>query len=173
MALNPPQTSFGEPCRVEGEFFIMKREGIEFEMKVENGSKYTAKGYVVLTTSRLVCVNKDTKSLFKSFDLPLALISKESFEQPIFGSNYICGKCRPLMNLLPGEIKFKIWFTEGGCGTFVPAFFNVLSNIRKNGNKGPDDKFIGIVSGGYYAKSAYIDPNDPSVIYYEQPNVSV
>ena len=48
MALNPPLTEFGEPCRVEGEFFIMRRNGVEFEMKVENGSKYTAKGYVKL-----------------------------------------------------------------------------------------------------------------------------
>ena len=46
MALNPPQTSSGDPCRVEGEYFIMKREGVEFEMKVDKGNKYTAKGYV-------------------------------------------------------------------------------------------------------------------------------
>lgn len=46
MALNPPQTNLGEPCRVEGEFFLLKRDGIEFEMKVEKGNKYTSKGYV-------------------------------------------------------------------------------------------------------------------------------
>lgn len=46
MALNPPLTDFGEPCRVEGEFFIMKRKGIEFEVKVQKGNKYTGKGIV-------------------------------------------------------------------------------------------------------------------------------
>lgn len=46
MALNPPLTDFGEPCRVEGEFFIMKRKGIEFEIKVQKGNKYTGKGIV-------------------------------------------------------------------------------------------------------------------------------
>jgi hypothetical protein len=46
MALNPPQTNNGEPCRVNGEFFIMKREGISFDMKVKNGNKYSGKGYV-------------------------------------------------------------------------------------------------------------------------------
>lgn len=48
MALNPPQTFNGEPCRVDGEYFIMKREGVSFEMKVKNGNKYTGKGFVSL-----------------------------------------------------------------------------------------------------------------------------
>ena len=46
MALNPPLTDNGEPCRVEGEFFLMKRDGIEFEIKVIGGNKYTGKGIV-------------------------------------------------------------------------------------------------------------------------------
>lgn len=46
MALNPPLTETGDPCRVEGEFFLMKRKGIEFEIKVTNGNKYTGKGIV-------------------------------------------------------------------------------------------------------------------------------
>ncbi len=46
MALNPPLTSNGEPCRVEGEYFVMKRTGVEFEFKVDKGNKYTGKGYV-------------------------------------------------------------------------------------------------------------------------------
>jgi hypothetical protein len=54
MALNPPLTDIGEPCRVEGEFFIMKRDGIEFEIKVNGGNKYTGKGKV----------NKITKIMF-------------------------------------------------------------------------------------------------------------
>ena len=35
MALNPPLTMTGDPCRVDGEFFVMKRKGVEFEFKVE------------------------------------------------------------------------------------------------------------------------------------------
>lgn len=128
---------------------------------------------MVLTTARLVCVNKDFKSKFKCFDIPLALIIKESFEQPIFGSNYLYCVCKPLLNLLPGNIYTKIWFTTGGFGTFVPAFFNVLSNVRKNNSKGPTNKFINNVSTGIFAKNSYVDPNDPSIIYLEQPNVTV
>ena len=46
MALNPPLTFQGDPCRVEGEYFVMKRKGVDFEFKVEGGNKYTGKGYV-------------------------------------------------------------------------------------------------------------------------------
>ena len=53
MALNPPLTEFGEPCRVDGEFFLMKRKGIEFEIKVTNGNKYTGKGVVRITNKKI------------------------------------------------------------------------------------------------------------------------
>ncbi len=124
-----------------------------------------------MTTCRLVAVNKDPKSLFKSFDIPLGLLSKEEFKQPIFGSNYITGVCKPLFNILPGDIKFKIWFMEGGCGTFVPAFLNMVSSLRRNQNKGHDQKFMNTIASGQFAKTAYVDPNDPSTIFLEQPDV--
>ena len=46
MALNPPLDGSGHPCRVNGEYFIMKRDGVEFEFKVSGGNKYTGKGQV-------------------------------------------------------------------------------------------------------------------------------
>ena len=47
MALNPPLDSFGNPCRVNGEYFVMKRNGVEFEFKVSGGNKYSGKGLVI------------------------------------------------------------------------------------------------------------------------------
>jgi hypothetical protein len=126
---------------------------------------------MVLTTCRIVCVNNDKKSPFKAFDLPLALMTKEEFKQPIFGSNYIGGQCKPLMNLLPGMVKFKIWFMEGGCGTFVPAVFTMLDSLRKNQYKGHESKLMNAISSGSFGKVAFVDPNDPSIIYLEQPEV--
>ena len=38
--------SYGNPCRVSGEYFVMKRDGVEFEFKVTGGNKYTGKGQV-------------------------------------------------------------------------------------------------------------------------------
>ena len=46
MALNPPLDQQGNPCRVNGEYFILKRKGVEFEFKVSGGNKYTGKGHV-------------------------------------------------------------------------------------------------------------------------------
>jgi hypothetical protein len=126
---------------------------------------------MILTTARLVCVNQNSNSNFKAFDIPLALLIKEDFNQPIFGSNYISGTVKSLLNLIPGNFKFKIWFMEGGCGTFVPNFLNLVASVRKNNGKGVEQKFINSISTGTFAKSAYIDPNDPSVIYLEQPEV--
>jgi len=53
--------------------------------------------------------------MLKGVDLPLALMFKENFIQPVFGANYIEGWVQPLSSgKLPGNIKFKIWFKEGG-----------------------------------------------------------
>ena len=59
------------------------------------------------------------KSEFKAFDLPLALVFKEKFNQPIFGANYFSGICKPLYNMIPSDAEFKLWFMEGGCGKFL------------------------------------------------------
>ena len=81
-----------------------------------------------ITTARMVFVDKNYRNqAFKSFDLPLLHIFEESFEQPIFGSNYIGGKVKPLFNLLPGDTKFKLWFTTGGCTKFIQHFGQVSS----------------------------------------------
>ena len=47
MALNPPLNEIGEPCRVSGEYFILQRRGIEFEVKVEGLGKMKGNGIVI------------------------------------------------------------------------------------------------------------------------------
>lgn len=127
-----------------------------------------------MTTCRLVLLNTGNKnSAFKAFDIPLALLVKESFQQPFFGANYIDGTVRPLMNILPGNSDFKFWLMEGGCNTFVHNFLSLVKGIRKNKNKGPDQNLINSINNGTYNKTAYLDPNDPSVIYLEQPKVNI
>jgi hypothetical protein len=98
MALNPPTNSSGEPLRVQGEHFILQRNGIEFEVKIDGLGKLKGKGSCYLTTNRIILLNKNAKAndTLKSFDLPLCLMFKESFEQPIFGANYIKGTVKPL-----------------------------------------------------------------------------
>ena len=126
---------------------------------------------MILTSCRVICLNRKS-SAFKAFDLPLSLISEEDFVQPIFGANYITGKCMPLLNSLPGIITFKVWLMTGGCGTFAPAYLRMVKSCRANRGRGAQQSVINsyqVPSGG---KTAYIDPNDPSVIYLQQPAIA-
>ena len=87
---------------------------------------------MVLTSNRIVLCNKKNTDVLKAFDLPLALMFHESFEQPIFGANYIQGKVKPLVpGSLPSDPEFKIWFMEGGCTKFLQLWRLCLSKIRE------------------------------------------
>ena len=122
---------------------------------------------MILTSCRVICIN-EKQSAFKAFDLPISLISNEGFAQPIFGANYLHGTCKPLLNSLPGNIDFKIWLMNGGCGTLAPAYLKMVKSCRRNRGRGVEQTVINSYQSG---KKAYIDPNDPSVIYLQQPEV--
>lgn len=98
MALNPPTNGMGEPLRVQNEHYILQRHGIEFEVKIDGMGKLKGKGHCILTSNRIILKNDKGKSSdqLKNFDVPHALTFKDSFEQPIFGANYIKGSCKPL-----------------------------------------------------------------------------
>lgn len=80
MALNPPLSASGDPLRVTGEHFIIQRNGVEFEVKIPSMGKLKGKGTMILTTNRVILLNNKDSADFKAFDLPLALMFKESFE---------------------------------------------------------------------------------------------
>ena len=121
---------------------------------------------MILTSCRVICVNQKS-SAFKAFDLPLSLISNEGFEQPIFGANYIRGTCKPLLNSLPGDIYFKIWLMNGGCGTFAPAYLKMVASCKRNRGRGAEQSVINSNQNTGGKCTAYIDPTDPSVIYLQ------
>ena len=164
MALNPPCAPDGDPYRVANEHFILHRKGTEFEIKIEGMGKLKGKGKMILTTLRLVLINKDGGEL-KAFDLPHANTFKEKFQQPFFGSNYWEGQCLPLHNSLPGKVSFKIWFTEGGCSGFNRVYRSTLMNIRAN--KSQEQLAKDCSSSDFRQQFALIDPSDPSMIYVQ------
>ena len=126
---------------------------------------------MILTSCRVICVNQKS-SAFKAFDLPLSLITDEGFAQPIFGANYIHGTCKPLLNSLPGDIYFKVWLMNGGCGTFAPAYLKMVASCKRNKGRGAELSVVNSYQNSGGRKTAYIDPNDPSVIYLQQPEVA-
>ena len=171
MALNPPVLADRTPAPVTGEYMVLVRKDIEAEISLENKTKYKGKGKLFLTTVRMVFVNEKNNDMI-SFDVPIDLMTNEKFNQPIFGANYISGKVSPLYDLIPCPGSFKFWFMSGGTGTFLPMFYNIIEQIRKrrsSGHHGPDPRFVEYVANGNLQRVAYVDPDDPSVIFIEQP----
>lgn len=168
MALNPPVLSDGLPAPVNGELMVLRRDDISAEFKLLTKEKYSGRGNLFLTTARLVFVNKGSGPM-QSFDIPLALMSGEKFQQPIFGANYVEGNVQPLYGLIPSDAHFKLKFMSGGASTFLKLFYNIAHQIRHNRGRGPDQRFLETVSSGRLREAAYMDPNDPSVLYVSQP----
>lgn len=137
MALNPPLNTNGTPFRLESEYILVERRGMEAEVKVKGMKKLGGKGVVFLTTARMIFVNKDFKKAeFKAIDMPVALIKKPDFKQPVFGSNYLKFDIDPLYNLLPGEAEVKLWFTQGGCDKFLRIFEYVSKEVYQQKKSG-------------------------------------
>lgn len=111
-------------------------------------------------------------------------VRNEKFNQPIFFCNNISGLVEPVVpegqhRALYSTHSFKILFKEGGCGTFVPLFLNLIASVRQyfqhtrypseeasrvdplQASQTPVDEMM---------KHAYVDPNDPTRIFLQQPS---
>nr|XP_027097227.1 UPF0664 stress-induced protein C29B12.11c-like isoform X1 [Coffea arabica]XP_027097516.1 UPF0664 stress-induced protein C29B12.11c-like isoform X1 [Coffea arabica] len=169
------------------------------------GGHVKAKGIIYLSNIRMVFVANKPVGDFAAFDLPLLYICGEKFNQPIFFCNNISGSVDPVSasdieslvcGLLVGSDpflhfqvvpeneqralfsthSFKILFKEGGCGTFVPLFFNLIHSVRQYNQEtsraGPqlDPLQASQTPVDEMMRHAYVDPNDPTRIFLQQPN---
>ena len=47
------------------------------------------------------------------------------------------------VRLLPfGNIDFKIWLMNGGCGTFAPAYLKMVASCKRNRGRGAEQSVI-------------------------------
>merc|ERR1712216_324502 len=158
MAANPPlvmgMNGCLTPAPFAGEYFILGRDGIKLEMdnvRTRTG-KWTAEGYLFLSHVRMVFVApKADASGLQSFDFPLAYVTGEKFNQPIFGCNNLAVKCYsvtegPNSTVPPHSVKF--YLKLGGCGTLLPMLFRLLERTRNqqfqgnpNGAQAPSPLF--------------------------------
>lgn len=85
-------------------------------------------GRLYLTTHRMIFNAKDQKEKMQSFSFPFVTLSEVGLEQPVFGANYIGGKCRaqPNGNWI-GECKFKLRFKSGGAVEFAQALLRAAA----------------------------------------------
>ncbi|KAF8010446.1 hypothetical protein BT93_J1164 [Corymbia citriodora subsp. variegata] len=184
MALNPQLFQNGVPVPFVNEMFVLAREGVEFEVdKIpgSQGGRVKARGTIYLSNIRMVFVASKPVGSLTAFDIPLLYVHGEKFNQPIFFCNNISGFVEPVVpddqhSSLFSTHTFKILFKEGGCGTFVPLFFNLISSVRQynqhvNSESAPrvDPLQAAETPVDEMMRHAYVDPNDPTKIFLQQP----
>ncbi|KAI3514927.1 hypothetical protein L2E82_11470 [Cichorium intybus] len=186
MALNPNLYGNGMPVAFVNEMFVLIRDGVEFEVdKIPgaSGGIAKAKGKIYLSNVRMVFVADKPTNNFIAFDMPLLYVHGEKFNQPIFHCNNISGLVEPVVpddqnRALYSTHSFKILFKEGGCGTFVPLFFNLIKSVRQYNQqfggatepRAPDPLRAAQTPVDEMMRCAYVDPNDPTRIFLQQPN---
>ena len=67
MALNPPQMPDGEPSRVAGEYFMLKRKSIEFHWKIKGEKTYKGEGYVRLKILIILACIDNLQTCFNKY----------------------------------------------------------------------------------------------------------
>ncbi|CAA2995208.1 Hypothetical predicted protein [Olea europaea subsp. europaea] len=184
MALNPQLFPNGMPVPFVNEMFVLARDGVEFEIdKIPgtHGDHVKAKGTIYLSNIRMVFVANKPVGNFAAFDIPLLYVHGEKFNQPIFHCNNIAGHVDPVVpdnehRALYSTHSFKILSKEGGCGTFVPLFFNLISSVRQYNQRTSmeaqpqmDPLQAASTPVDEMMRHAYVDPNDPTRIFLQQP----
>lgn len=188
MALNPQLYDNGTPVPFVDELFVLRRDAVNFEVdKVAEapGSKVSGRGAAYLSNYRIVCVLDKPVDNVQAFDMPLVYIHEEKFNQPIFFCNNLAGKVHPVIpeganRALHSPHSFKINFKEGGTGTFIPLFMNLIKSVRaaqrmvdepqSQPSAPPIDPMPAAPAPvDEMMRHAYIDPSDPTKLYLQQP----
>ena len=155
------------------ELFVLSRGGIHFTAKAGR-VKTDGYGVLYLSTLRMVFVS-DRADV--AFDIPLATLEKESFNQPIFGANNMTGQSPPLDQPVEnGPYKWCISFRNGGVGTFLPFFFRLLQEMRHRMQPQQQQQPVvqaepipqAIAQG--LVQAAFVDPADPTKFYVSMPS---
>eukprot|EP00928_Gymnodinium_smaydae_P063541 TRINITY_DN47096_c0_g1_i1.p1 TRINITY_DN47096_c0_g1~~TRINITY_DN47096_c0_g1_i1.p1 ORF type:complete len:212 (-),score=48.15 TRINITY_DN47096_c0_g1_i1:64-699(-) len=161
------------PLPVGGEAFVLKRDGIDFECELRPGGKLWGRGVFFLSSKRIVFVatGKANRADFKSFEVNLATLDNPKFNQPIFGANYLSGIASPSATSESafGPTQFSLTFNNGGCGTFLNSFYQLLSEVQANSES---QQLTQAAQEGRLNQVAFVDPSDPSVLYLSQPSAA-
>ncbi|CAN4105484.1 unnamed protein product [Withania somnifera] len=181
MAVNPQLFPNGMPVPFVNELFVLARDGVEFEVdKIPGAGEVKAKGTVYLSNIRMVFVSIKPVENFIAFDMPLLYVHGEKFNQPIFFCNNISGHVDPVIpenenRSLYSTHTFKILFKEGGCGTFIPLFLNLIASVRRCHQQSRAEPRVDPLQAAQtpvdeMMRHAYVDPNDPTRIFLQQPD---
>ncbi|XP_059278754.1 UPF0664 stress-induced protein C29B12.11c-like [Lycium ferocissimum] len=179
MALNPKVFPHGMPVPFLNELFVLANDGVDFEIdNIPSLGVVQAKGIIYLSNIRMVFVAKNPRDNFTAFDIPLLFVYGEILNQPIFSCKNISGYVNPVVvpanenNVIPHS--FKILFKECDCENFIPLFFNLIGKVRRRYRRSRakarvDPLQEAKASVDEMTRYAYVDPNDPTSIFLQQP----
>ncbi|XP_012274445.1 WW domain-binding protein 2 isoform X2 [Orussus abietinus] len=140
MSLNTAHANGGVLIH-SGECILLFCDNVTMEFHGQEQPEFlgSKRGRLYLTTHRMIFNAKDQKEKMQSFSFPFVTLSDVELEQPMFGANYIKGKCRaqPNGNWI-GECKFKLHFKSGGAIEFGQAMLRAASMAQRNGGTGFD-----------------------------------
>mmetsp|Transcript_16247 Transcript_16247/g.41405 ORF Transcript_16247/g.41405 Transcript_16247/m.41405 type:complete len:221 (-) Transcript_16247:74-736(-) len=173
----PVPVSFGPH-----EHFFLLRNGVMLSLDGLGPSASAAvknvPGVIYLSNVRMVFVlSKPDASAggMYAFDFPLAYIRTERFHQPIFGANNLTANCFSTAddggpNGARPPHALTLYFREGGVGTFLPLFFQLVQQARDLNAAAPPPPGVSPVAPtpaqtSQMVQTAYIDPNDPTQVY--------
>jgi hypothetical protein len=156
------------PQPIVEELFLLRREGVSFEIKSASYGKLKGSGSFFLTNMRLVLYSESKASPkeFMAYQFFLSEIAEPNFKQPVFGANYLEGKSAP-----PGD-TWRITFNSGGAGTFLRVLNDLLCQVARNFQSRNLVNSAAPMPTSYTPASCnigYIDPSDPSIVYIQQP----
>lgn len=136
MSLNTAHANGGVLIHA-GECILLFCDNVIMEFHGQEQAEFigTKRGRLYLTTHRMIFNAKDQKEKMQSFSFPFVTLSEVVLEQPVFGANYIKGKCRaqPNGNWI-GECKFKLHFKSGGAIEFGQAMLRAAAMAQRNGS---------------------------------------
>ncbi|XP_051175182.1 WW domain-binding protein 2 [Leptopilina boulardi] len=135
MSLNTAHANGGVLIH-SGECILLFCDNVSMEFHGQEQPEFLGRkqGRLYLTTHRMIFNAKDHKEKMQSFSFPFVTLSGVELEQPVFGSNYIKGKCRAQANgNWVGECKFKLYFKSGGAIEFGQAMLRAASIAQRNG----------------------------------------
>ncbi|KJP87983.1 hypothetical protein AK88_02417 [Plasmodium fragile] len=175
MALNPTLIQGQEflfPANKGSEFTYLRRDDVKMKLYLPDRT-IKEDGMIFLTSIRLVFIKNArsrTNPNFISVEFPLNLIEKPTFEQPVFGLNYLSGVVKPVLdhpNSINSTCKWNLIFLNGQCSSFLNYFFKVYEAARINRPLGSLSEFN---EQFFSSSNAYVDPSDPTFLYINEPN---
>jgi hypothetical protein len=170
MAMNPNMNNFGEPIRNLGELFILRRDNVELLYTNQSGVTFKGAGFVILTSTRIIGVNRDkSKTPWTAYEIPYFLSKRYEYKTPFFGSTYVKGRVTPVFG--GGEAIWKLWFNNGDGVTFMNVLNIMVENLKKNSNKFIDKDIMDSIADNKFDKVFKKASSDCSKFFATQPDV--